>query len=68
MDNDSIPFVAIGNDELGGALGATIRCPQCGSKHRVRNSNPGGKVQYIKCPADGNSYLVGIERRKINRA
>lgn len=29
------PYVAIGNDEMGGPIGAAVKCPHCGQQHPV---------------------------------
>jgi len=77
-DTDGVPFVAIGEEELGGPLGKTVRCERCGKRHAVENSNGGkrwsyatsgwidvqaGLLQFYKC-GEG-LFLVGINGREI---
>ncbi len=70
-------YLAIGNNELGGMLGAFIHCPHCSRRHRVIQSTSRiynsetqewgpekkGLMQFYKCK--GKSYLCGIEGRAI---
>jgi len=69
-----IPFMAVGNEELGDTVGDTIMCPICGEQHEVKSSTgkPIGKVppnyqpttlQFYNCGK--KSYLCGIDNRKI---
>jgi len=69
----SIPFMAVGNDELGDKLGETITCPRCGEPHRIecgKKFNPKTKeyelsnlLQFYNC---GNkSFMCGLNGRKI---
>ncbi|MEN6549946.1 MAG: hypothetical protein ABFE07_28215 [Armatimonadia bacterium] len=69
-----LPFVAIGADELGGPLGTTAHCNGCGQRHPVKHgeevlpdgtTRPSDLLAYVKCPATGNSYLVGIKDREL---
>jgi hypothetical protein len=64
--NEGTPFVAIGNDELGGALlaGDLIDCERCGQKHEVVASTP-PMLLFVRC--GDKSYLVGIKDRLIAR-
>lgn len=56
---DDIPFVAIGDEELGEPLGAVTHCPHCHNEHPVTQSDP-PTLQFVKCPENDHSYLVGI--------
>lgn len=67
------PFLAIGADELGGAIGATITCPHCGGAHEVQHSEAidangnvigRGSLSWYKC--DGTAYIAGIGGRVLN--
>lgn len=63
-----IPFVAIGNSELGDPLelrvGETIPCPHdCGSRHEILDAQPSGVLQFYKCGK--TTYLIGIKGRKV---
>ncbi|MFM2134466.1 MAG: hypothetical protein RL156_1747 [Bacteroidota bacterium] len=73
----SEPFIAIGNDELGGALGDTITCPTCGGEHVIEQSGPSkylqsdgtwgvgpaGLMQFYKCGED--TYVAGIGGKRL---
>lgn len=69
-------MLAIGNNELGGYLGATIECPHCGGTHVVENAQQvdtaTGKLvetktlQFYRCDKTGDAYLCGIKGRAIN--
>lgn len=59
----SIPYIAVGNDELGDPLGATIVCPRCGQAHPIRLAtdaagNPSQLLQFYECGT--TMYLAGI--------
>ena len=63
----TIPFIAVGNDELGEELKPGQRlepCDRCGIRHVVRDGKPAGVLQSIRCK--GRVYLVGIKYRRIN--
>lgn len=65
-----IPFVAVGNSELGDPLelrvGETIPCPQgCGSRHAIEDGKPNGVLQFYKCGL--TTYLIGIHGRKVKK-
>ena len=66
-------MLAIGNDELGDAIKATITCPDCGEKHKVQygdavmkdgTTKPSKMLAYVKCPKNDKSYLVGIDGKE----
>jgi hypothetical protein len=72
-----LPFIAIGNNELGPPLLDTIKCPICGTDHVIENSGPStvlhadgtesvgesGTLQFYRC-GEG-VYLAGIEGRQV---
>ena len=66
---DGIPFVAVGNDELGEMIGKTCKCPKCGKKHLVKygTDKATGKTTkmlgYVNCGKE--SYLVAINGREL---
>jgi hypothetical protein len=69
------PFIAVGNDELGDALGDTTICPACGQPHPVEYGNrvlpdgtrePSTMLGFVKCD-NGKTYLVGLAGRSIVR-
>ena len=73
----TMPFIAVGNDELGKDLGETIKCPRCGADHAVEQSGPSraykstgevidgpsGLLQFYRCGEA--SYLCGINGKAI---
>ena len=74
----NLPYIAIGNDELGEKLGNVIACPHCGKRHRVqkglsRKLLPNGEygpwevsaLQFYKCTKTGNTYLCGINGKAV---
>ena len=64
-----VPYVAIGNDELGGRLGKWYDCPRCFHKHKILSppTTKGeiGLLQLVHCK--GKSYMVGINGRAIGK-
>lgn len=68
-DPNSVPDIAIGNDELGATLGDTIVCPVCGARHPIEHGTnpvtgqPSDLLQFYRC--GGTSYLAGIGGRAI---
>jgi hypothetical protein len=58
-----VPFLAVGNDELGDPVGKTEICPGCKKKHRVRMLGGIGGLAVLQCGK--KSYLVGIKGKKI---
>lgn len=70
-------MLVVGNNELGGPLLDTIKCPRCGAEHAIENSLPGkiihsdgrqevgpsGMLQFYRC--GGDLYLAGIKGRSI---
>lgn len=61
-----IPFVAIGNNELGGPIGATTACPGCNEAHAVEESVPAG-LSFVLCLKTKHRYLVGVDGKKWGR-
>jgi hypothetical protein len=57
-----IPYVAVGNDELGGDVPSAVVCPNCKKKHAVKHS---GILDYVKCTSDNEAYVVGLGGRSI---
>ena len=75
-EQEEIPFVAFGNDELDGndPVGTHEICPNCGEEHEVgygEKVNPDGTrepskmLAFLTCPKNGTTYLIGIEGKKI---
>jgi len=68
---NNIPFIAIGNDELGEPVGKYTICPKCKKKHLVKYGDEiidGKKVKstllgYVKCGK--SSYAVAIKGMRI---
>ena len=67
------PFLAIGTDELGGAIGETIAFPHCGGAHDVQHSEAidangnvigRGSLSWYKC--GDTAYIAGIGGRVWN--
>ena len=55
-------------------IGETIKCKVCGELHDIQYGNivekdgsltPSKMLAFIKCPTNGNSYLVGINGKEI---
>jgi hypothetical protein len=67
MSGDDLPFFAVSNDELEKlpvlSAGQLIDCDRCGKQHKVRDGDPPGVLQAIRC--NGQTYLVGIKGRRI---
>jgi len=70
----SVPFFAIGNDELDKAepLSDFIKCPHCGMEHPVEYGEevldngtkvPSKLIAFYKCGE--KSYLCGINSKRI---
>ncbi|MDH3563534.1 MAG: hypothetical protein OEN49_09105 [Gammaproteobacteria bacterium] len=65
-DNGNLPFVAIGNDELGGPVpdDALIKCKRCGTPHKLEyGTNAAGVetkiVGFVRCGEE--AYLVAVD-------
>ena len=69
-DNGNLPFVAIGNDELGGPVpdDALIKCKRCGVPHKLEyGKNEAGvetrTVGFVRCGE--KSYLVAVNGKLV---
>lgn len=73
---EEIPFIAFGNGELDGndEIGEFETCPNCGELHKVGYGDkvlkdgtkvPTKMLAFVDCPENGNSYLVGIDGKRI---
>ena len=71
-----INLFTISNEEINSksTLGTTVKCKVCGELHDVQYGDiiekdgsltPSKMLAFIKCPANGESYLVGIEGKEI---
>lgn len=72
----TIPYTAIGDNELGKKLGHLIQCPHCGKRHRVKRAKSRslladgtwgpledkGLMQFFTCK--GKTYVCGINGRR----
>ena len=83
MSTDPVkPFLSIGYEDLGEPLSSTVRCFHCGAAHLVESSGPGkrlaadgvtweptrsGLLQFYHCEKMQQTYLVGIENRRIRK-
>ena len=72
MSRDTVPFMAVGNDELGEQLGKTIICTHCLEEHVIENSKvknekgelvPSDILQFYKC--GDTTYLAGIKGKRV---
>ena len=65
------PYLAVGNEELGGPLGDTVVCPRCRKTHPVehgtdaRTGQPTTLLAFYRC--GDRVYLAGINGRRIHR-
>lgn len=72
----SIPFLAVGNDELGGPVGDTATCPNCGQQHPVRYGDsvsyaptgekvltPSTMLGFVECGE--RQFLVALDGRAL---
>jgi len=75
MTNESIPFFAIGNDELEEKkkVGKMAKCPNCGKKHHIKFCErvvEDGSLEtttdlgFIVC--DQKDYLVVVKGKSLN--
>lgn len=67
-----LPYIAVGNDELGDYLQPTIHCPHCKQQHEIecssedpRNKGKSVTLQFYKC--GDRTYLAGINRQEWMR-
>lgn len=70
--SDYVPFIAIGNDELGDFLHTFVNCPHCGEQHEIQcssqdsmNKDKPVTLQFYKCGE--KSYLVGINNKEFKK-
>ena len=73
MSEDTVPFMAVGNDELGEQLGKTIKCPHCLQEHEITTGTvkdqvtgeqiPSDILQFYKC--GDTTYLAGIKGKRV---
>ena len=67
----SIPFLAVGNDELGDDLKYKAKCPNCGKFHPIKYGDeivdgkpvPSKMLAFVNCGKE--SYLVGINGKEL---
>ena len=68
-EQEEIPYMAVGNDELGEKIGDKAVCPHCGELHVVEfgTDSKTGKISemlgFVSC--EGSRYLVAIDGKKI---
>lgn len=73
---EEIPFVAFGSDELANndLVGEYEPCPNCGEIHKVGygevvkpdgTREPSKMLAFITCTKSGATYLIGIKGKKI---
>lgn len=71
-DSDDIPYLAIGDDELGSAVGETAKCPNCRETHDVVYGEqiledgtriPSKMLAFVECGK--RTYVVGVNGREI---
>lgn len=72
-----LPFVAIGNDELGEPVGESIKCRVCGEQHAIEYGKirtlrddgtwteytPSKVLGFYRC--DGRTYLASLDGRAV---
>ena len=68
---DDVPYLAVGNDELGDPVGEYALCPRCKRERPVQYGKelidgkfvPSKLLAYVQCC--DNTFLVGIKGRII---
>lgn len=64
-----IPFIAMGNEELGDDVGDKVICPNCGKLHDVEfgvDTKTGKKSEILGFVSCGDTqYLVAINGKKV---
>lgn len=66
---DDTPWIAVGADELGEPVGATVACTGCGTAHPVEHGTdaatgrPSTVLAFYRC--GGAVYLAGVGGRAI---
>jgi hypothetical protein len=59
-------YLVVGNDELDGILGRTIKCPHCSKKHIVESfSSERGTMTMQSYQCGKRSYFCGINGESI---
>lgn len=72
-----LPFMAVGNDELGETVGDTATCPNCGEQHTVEygekvtrdpvtgaeRREPSRLLGFVKCGEA--AYLVAVNGKSL---
>jgi len=69
----SIPYLAVGNEELGKAVGTKATCPHCGKKHTIKYGKrkegnkwvPSKMLGFVKCGKE--AYLVAINGKEFKK-
>lgn len=71
--DDTLPFVAIGNEQLGEPLADEITCHHCKKQHKItcssedpRNAGNTVHLQFYTCDVTGKTYLAGIKNQTID--
>lgn len=59
---EGIPWIAVGNDQLGDALKKTHMCPECHKRHAVQHSSC---LSWVKCPKSLECYIIGMDGCEI---
>lgn len=67
-----VPFIEIGENELGKPLGTEAKCPSCGAWREIKRGvdtktgEESNALQFLTCC--GRTVLIGINGREIERA
>ena len=70
-DQDEIPFIAVGTDELTEDLGDSIHCPHCGEQHPIEYGKQQVGDEWVESKTlafyscGDKSYLAGINGKKF---
>ena len=71
-EDQRVPYVAIGNDELGSPIGETVTCPHCAGMHPVKYGDqvlPDGRREpsrllgFYDC--GGKTWLCAVDGRSV---
>lgn len=67
---DGVPFISVGNDELGEAVGDTATCPNCREPHPLQyGTGPDGRenrlLGFVHCPVNHQAYLASLNGRVV---
>jgi len=60
---EDIPYMAVGNEQLGEPIEEVITCSICNEQHIIHTTVSKIELSYYIC--SGKSYIYGINRRKI---